>query len=133
MAADARRILEQNPERGAVLSKLAGGKLQAIDGRLLSEAASAGDPLAQEILDRGAWALGTGIGNAANLVNPQRVVLGGGVTKAGERWWQRVRETAAAVTMPEAHVEIVPAQLGDDAPLWGAVALAQDLLDGFQA
>lgn len=126
MAQDARERLAQAPAEGAILRERAGGDLQAITGKLLSEAAAAGDLLAQEILDRGARALGTGIGNAASLINPQRVVLGGGVTKAGERWWRLVRETAAAVTLPEISVEIVPAQFTDDAPLWGAVALAQE-------
>lgn len=128
MAQDARHRLQQDPEQGPVLRRLAGGDLYTISGKLLSEAAAEGDPLAQALLDRGAWALGAGIGNAANLINPQRVVLGGGVTKAGERWWLRLRETVIAVTLPEVHVEIVPAALGDDAPLWGAVALAQDFL-----
>lgn len=128
MVQDARQRLREQPHQGAVLRRLSGGDLQAIDGALLSEAAAAGDVLAQEILDRGAWALGVGIGNAVNLVNPQRVVLGGGVTKAGSRWWRRVREAVNAVILPEFEVQIVPAELGDDAPLWGAVALAQDLL-----
>jgi glucokinase len=128
MAQDARRRLQEQPDQGAILRRLCDGDLQTIDGERRSQAAAAGDALAQEILDRGAWALGVGIGNAANLVNPQRVVLGGGVTKAGQRWWQRVRDTAATVALPEVHVEVVPAELGDDAPLWGAVALAQDLL-----
>ena len=128
MAQDAQQRLVQTPDQGAILRRLCAGDLQAITAKLLSEAAVAGDPLAQEILDRGAQALGTGIGNAANLINPQRVVLGGGVTKAGDRWWRLVRETATAVALPEVYVEIVPAQFADDAPLWGAVALAQDLL-----
>lgn len=128
MAQDARQRLQEQPHQGAILRRLCDGDLQAIDGELLSQAAAAGDALAREILDRGAWALGVGLGNAANLVNPQRVVLGGGVTKAGERWWRRVQETADAVSLPEVDVDITLAELGDDAPLWGAVALAQALL-----
>ncbi len=128
MAQDARERLAQRPGEGEILRRMAGGDLQAISGEMLSAAAAAGDALALELLDRGARALGTGIGNAANLVNPQRVVLGGGVTKAGERWWRVVRETARAVAMPEVRVEIVPARFADDAPLWGGVALAEGVL-----
>jgi glucokinase len=51
-------------------------------------------------------------------------VLGGGVTKSGEQFWDEIRRTARATALPEVHFEIVPAALGDDAPLWGAVALA---------
>ena len=61
-----------------------------ITGRDVAERAAAGDEGARAILLRGAWALGVGLGNAANLINPQRVILGGGVTKAGEAWWAEV-------------------------------------------
>jgi glucokinase len=128
MSQDARERLARAPQQGRVLRDLAQGDLERITGKLLSEAAAAGDAVAQSILQRGAWALGVGLGNAANLVNPQRIVLGGGVTKAGPSWWATVRETVAEVTLPEVEVEVVPAALGDDAPLWGAVALAQELL-----
>jgi glucokinase len=69
-----------------------------------------------------------GIGNAANLMNPQRFVLGGGVTKAGERFWEVIRRVAREAALPQLHFDVVPAALGDDAPLWGAVALARDCL-----
>ena len=87
-----------------------------------------GDSLALDVLLDSAAALGSGIAAAANLLNPARVVLGGGVTKAGEQWWDRVRATARAETLPQIRVDIVPAGMSDDAPLWGAAALAEDLL-----
>jgi glucokinase len=95
-------------------------------GRDVAEAAAAGDPVATEILLRGARALGVGIGHAANLINPRRFVLGGGVTKSGEAWWAEVRRSATVTALPEVRFDIVPAELGDDAPLWGALALATD-------
>jgi glucokinase len=97
-----------------------------LTGRDVAEMAAAGDPLATEILLRGAWALGVGIGNAANLINPQRFILGGGVTKSGPAWWAEVRQSAAATALPEVRFDVVPSELGDDAPLWGALALAAD-------
>jgi glucokinase len=54
--------------------------------------------------------------------------VGGGVSKAGERYFAAVREAARAHVLPGMTVDIVPAALGDDAPLWGAVALAEQLL-----
>ena len=98
-----------------------------LTGRDVAERAAAGDALAMEILLRGAWALGVGIGNAANLINPSRFVLGGGVTKAGEAWWAEVRRSAAATALPEVRFDIVPAALGDEAPLWGALALTENI------
>ena len=128
IAQRAREWLEAQPERGQVLRELAGHDLQAVTAQLVSQAAAQGDGLAWEALEVAAWALGVGIGNAANLVNPQRFILGGGVTKAGERFWEVVRRVARQTALPEVHFEVVPAALGDDAPLWGAVALAEDCL-----
>jgi len=134
MARDVREALQEiggqgdKGTRGQILQSLVGGNLELVTGKVVSEAAVLGDELAQEILYRGAWGLGVGIGNAANLMNPQRFVLGGSVTKAGERWWEVVRKTARDTALPEVDLEIVPATLADDAPLWGAVALAQEAL-----
>jgi glucokinase len=134
MARDVREMLEKEPRRsegregGEKVRELVGGNLELVTGKVVSEAAVLGDKLAQEILYRGAWGLGVGIGNVANLINPQRFVLGGSVTKAGERWWEVVRKTARETALPEVDLEIVSATLADDAPLWGAVALAQEAL-----
>jgi len=104
---------------------LPGGEGTGISGQEVAARAAAGDAVAREILLRGAWALGVGIGHAANLINPQRFILGGGVTKAGAAWWAEVRQSAAATALPEVHFDIIPAALGDDAPLWGALALTE--------
>lgn len=133
MAQDVREVLRNEPQRhrertGEILRELVGDNLELITGKVVSEAAAAGDNLAQEILYRASWALGVGIGNVANLINPQRFVLGGGVMKAGENFWEVLRRVARETALPEVTFEIVPATLGDDAPLWGAVALALDVL-----
>ncbi len=125
MAQQARDWLIERQDQGHILRDLVNGDLEKITGKLISQAATQGDALAWEILRTAAWALGVGIGNAANLVNPQRVVLGGGVTKSGERFWDVIRQTARETALPEVTVDVVPAELGDDAPLWGAVALAE--------
>ncbi|WP_375499876.1 ROK family protein [uncultured Nostoc sp.] len=130
MAQNVREILEKEPpsrqvrQGGEVLRGLVGDNLTLLTGQLVSEAAAAGDDLAKEVLHKAAWALGVSIGNVANLMNPQRFVLGGGVTKAGADFWQVVRQVARETALPEVDFEIVPAILGDDAPLWGAVAIA---------
>jgi glucokinase len=124
IAEQAKAALQQQPDRGQILRNLVNQDLDQITAAHVSQAAAQADELAQEILYRAAWALGTGLGNVANLINPQRFILGGGVTKAGEFFWQTVRQTARQTALPEIHVEVVPAILGDDAPLWGAIALA---------
>jgi glucokinase len=136
IAQRAREWLAAQPDRGQILRALAGGDspvsseqtTEAVTAQLVSQAAAQGDDLAWEALEVAAWALGVGIGNAANLVDPQRFILGGGVTKAGDRFWEVIRRTARETALPEVHFDIVPAALGDYAPLWGAVALAEDCL-----
>jgi glucokinase len=130
LAADARQLLQEQPQRGAILRRLAQDDFSRITAKLLAEAAAAGDELAGQLLERSAGAIGTAIGNAANLLNPQRFVLGGGVTKSGERYWEVLRTAARQTALPQVHFELLPAALGDDAPLWGAVALALACLEG---
>lgn len=117
--------LDARPGDGAVLRSLAAGSPD-LTAELVARAADLGDELAWQVLEVSARALGRGIGDAANLMNPELFVIGGGVTKAGDRWWQAVRQAARDTALPESRTEIEPAALGDDAPLWGAIALAQD-------
>jgi glucokinase len=130
MAQNAKDILQsqQKQQAGEILRSLVENDLNLLTGQLISQAATKGDKIAQAVVKKSAWALGVGIGNVANLINPQRFILGGSVTKAGETWWNTLQQTATATALPEVSFEIVPAALGDDAPLWGAVALAETLL-----
>ena len=128
IARAARERFVTEPRAGAALLALTGGDAAAVTAFHVAQAAEAGDALAGSVLDEAARMLGAGLGSAISLMNPERVVLGGGVTKAGERWWQVVRATARDQVLPQARVDIMPAALGDDAPLWGAAALAETLI-----
>lgn len=123
IARRARRMIDANVVDGMDMLNMLGVSAHEITAADVSRAAAGGNALARLILTESARHLGRGIGNAINLMNPQRVILGGGVTKAGKLWWNVVRHTARQYTLPETPVDIVPATLGDDAPLWGAVAL----------
>ncbi len=124
IARQANEKLRDQPQRGSILSSLA-DQAGEVTARIVSQACADGDELACEILDIAAARLGTGIGNAANLMNLERFILGGGVTKAGERWWEAVRRSARHTILSGIQISILPAQLGDDAPLWGAKILAE--------
>jgi glucokinase len=115
-------------EWGKRLLELANGKPDDITAQMIAQAAAEGDKLSQKVLRVSAERLGVGLAGAITLMNPDRVVLGGGVIKSGEMWWQVVQKTARAHTPQELDVEIVPAGLGDDSPLWGAIALAEELI-----
>lgn len=125
IAERARSLLADRPGEGGILRRLVADDPTAIDARRVAEAAEAGDGLAWQALSTGARALGIGIGNAVNLIDPELVVLGGGVSKSGPRYWDVVRAAAQATALTETPLRLVPAALGDESPLWGAVALAQ--------
>lgn len=127
MAQDAVAMLADRPGEGEILRQMVAES--GASGETVSRAAAAGDKIAQEILWRGAQALGRGLGNAVNLVDPERIILGGGVSRSGVTWWELVRKQARAVMLADmVNTPIGPAGLGDDAPLWGAVASAEKLL-----
>lgn len=128
IARRARQRLLAEPQAGAILRQWADGAIEAVTAKHVAQAAQAGDELARQVLDEAARALGFGISCAISLMNPERIVVGGGVAKSGTRYFEVVRAAVRANVLPEMRVDIVPAALGDDAPLWGAVALAGDLL-----
>jgi glucokinase len=129
IARRAREQLMADSADGMVLRKLVNGDLESITAKHVARAADMGDDVALATLMEAARALGLGLSTAITLMNPQRVILGGGVTKSGERWWQAVREAVRANTLglPPLTMDIRPAALGDDAPLWGAVALVESV------
>ena len=71
--------------------------------------------------------LGLGLKAAIMLLNPERIVIGGGISKAGERLFGPLRaELRRQITSwSGARLDVVPAQLGDDSVLYGALALAR--------
>ena len=88
--------------------------------------AKAGDKVSMEIIDRALTYLGIGVANAISTFDPDAVIIGGGVSKAGDIVFEIVREVVnkrCFKTMAE-HCKILPAGLGTDAGVVGAVALA---------
>jgi glucokinase len=89
------------------------------------EAAQSGDVVAGELVRETADLLGIGIANVLNLVNPEQVIIGGGVAEAGDVLLEPLRRAIQSHAMPAAAaVEVVVAELGYDAGVLGAVALA---------
>ncbi|ADL11855.1 ROK family protein [Acetohalobium arabaticum] len=97
-----------------------------IDGAVVTEAAAQGDKTAKKILNQVTNYLGIGIANLLNILNPELIVVGGGVSQAGDIVLEPVREIALkrAMETPAKEVEIVRTQLGDNIGAIGAVAKA---------
>ena len=62
------------------------------------------------------------------VLNPARVMIGGGISKAGDKLFIPLRKELRRQITPwsRARIDVVPAELGDDSVLYGAYALAED-------
>ena len=100
------------------------------EARTVFAAAAAGDPRARTLVESLADRLGAVIGAAVNVINPEIVVVGGGVAQAGETLMAPLREAVARYTLATHHqgLRVVPAALGERAGVVGAGLLAWEKL-----
>jgi glucokinase len=116
------------PERFSTLMKLVSGDRDKITTRAIAHAAMQGDRLCRELLSDATDALGWALAQAKTLINPARIVIGGGVSLIGqELFFEPVRAACKAeVFQPFAGIaDIVPAALGEEVVIHGALALAR--------
>jgi glucokinase len=117
-------------ERGGWETEAAGPAVARRAGMSTAEAvvsaARAGDPKAFDVLQRTADDLALGIAGLIAILDPEMVVLGGGLMLAGDLLLDRIRSNTLAWTQPVAatHVRIELTTLGEDAGLLGAARLA---------
>ncbi|MFO0904536.1 MAG: ROK family protein [Pirellulales bacterium] len=109
------------------LLRRCGADLESLNARHVAQAASEGNELAREVLDEACQALGWAIAQVVTLVAPEIVVVGGGVSLMSESLFMApVRRHALKYVFPPlAHAyEILPAQLGEEVVVHGALAIA---------
>lgn len=94
----------------------------------LSRAADRGDRLAQAVWRAVAQDLGVALVGVVNFLNPDRIVIGGGVAQAGRWLWKPLRRLVRerAMAVPARAVRIVPAALGPSAGVVGAATLVRE-------
>lgn len=92
---------------------------------IVSEAAKQGDVVAKRIFSIMGEYIGLGLTSVINLLNPEKIIIGGGVADAGDILFDPIRETIQKRAMPiqGSAVEIVSAQLGNTAGVIGASLL----------
>jgi glucokinase len=128
---------------GSALARIAGERLAAgeasslagvlaargaLDARDVFGALRAGDALARRIVNEATHYLGIGLAGLVNLLNPQRIIIGGGLSNEWDAY------IAPAVALMRRHTfgdvgadtEVVPPALGTEAGAWGAIALAAE-------
>jgi glucokinase len=96
-----------------------------ITARVVALAAAAGVPVAQQIIERAAEALGVGLVNIIHIFNPEKIILGGGVTQMGPLLLEPARRVVyeRAMRAPREAVRIELARAGPNVGLVGAGAL----------
>lgn len=116
------RMAKDAVERG---DRTALALVNPITAKDVFDAGKAGDEVALRIINRAAYYLGRAMAGMAVIVNPQRFIIGGGVSKAGDILFEPIRETFRKYTPEHAQtgVDIVPATLGNDAGVVGAAGL----------
>ena len=97
---------------------------EKVDGRLIVKLYKENDPLAVELLEQHCNYLGHGISGIINTFSPQRVIIGGGLSEAGDFYIEKVRKYALRYAIDECAVntEVISAQLGNKAGYIGAAA-----------
>lgn len=109
--------------RETLIKELAGEN--EITAQHVFEAAIQKDPVALELVDKEAFYLGVGISNIVTFANPQKIALGGGVSKQWDMFYNKMMETINERTLkPMIDVcQIVKSELGDDIGILGAAAI----------
>jgi glucokinase len=124
----AQRAAQELPDSGFGRALSAG---REITGMLATELAHDGDPVARDVVEVVGRHLGVGISNVINILNPEVVVVGGGVIAAGELLLEPARRVVAerALAPSRDQARIVPTRFGDASGMIGAALLAMDLVD----
>jgi glucokinase len=94
----------------------------------IAAAARAGDPVARAVLGAAARALGAALAGLVHTFNPERIILGGGVARAGGPFLEDIKVALLDSLMSPAfgeRLEVLPSSLGDEAALLGGLALVQ--------
>jgi glucokinase len=120
---EGRAAAEREPD-SALGAMLADG--HPVDGKAVTEAALGGDATAIGVFDLVGCRLGVALASLANLFEPEAIVIGGGVMAAGELLLAPARrELAARALTPMNRTPVLAAELGQDAGMIGAAAMAR--------
>ena len=105
--------------------EMAGGS--DISPYVVAQAAKAGDPVAIRIFTIMGEYIGIGLASVVNLLNPEKIIIGGGVADAGDLLLEPLKSTlkSRAMKIAGAAAEVVPAQLGNTAGVIGASLLIE--------
>src|SRR6266540_328823 len=109
------------------IGELVNYDLNRIDAEIIFQAAREGDPIAKGIVERAGMYLGIAVGNILGVISPQKVIFGGGVSRAGDLLLTPIVQTVKerVHVIPVAKVDFVLAELGINGGLIGAALWAK--------
>ncbi len=104
----------------------------ALTPAIIAEEAQKGDAVALEVFEETGYYLGLCVTNLINILNPEMVVIGGGIAQAGDIILEPIRRTttATAIRSLARNCQIVPAELGDNAGIYGGAAFVLQEMAG---
>jgi len=119
------RLIEKE-HRSSKIIELVDGDLSRLEPAILSKAMDLGDKLAREILLEAGSLLGIALASVMNILDIRHVIIGGGVSAAGEPVFEAVRKSIRERAMGpiRSSFQVARAELGNDAGLLGAASLA---------
>ncbi len=99
--------------------------LDEVDVRIIAQAEEKGDKLAKDVLDNAVRNLGLFIASLLNILDVDRVIIGGGVSKLGSRLFDGINDVIVKnmADIPAKNTPIVPSQTGDNVGILGAIGL----------
>ena len=111
------------------ISELCEYDLNRITPELIAEAAREGDETALDIYERAGFYLGIAAANVCVAIGPRRIIIGGGVAKAGDLLLEPIRRTVLerVRVMPIEQVEVVASELGSNAGVIGVASWAANI------
>jgi glucokinase len=125
IARRARKKLEQNPN--SLLWEMAGGDMQKVSSEMVGRAHIAGDPVAQEVMKETLDLLAYWLGNIIDLLEPDIIVVGGGVSSLLAPYLEEIRDRwrGACLNPDPLNIPLVPGHYREDAGIAGAAALCE--------
>ena len=125
VARRARRALEELPEKPALLEKETGGDWDALTMKHLASAARQGDAFSRSMIEEAGTRLGIWLGSIVSLLDPDIVIIGGGVSRVGAPLFEAIRRELPQRTINPfaAETPVVKAELDQDVGIFGAAAL----------
>ena len=118
----------------SILNEMCGGDYSKLTAKMVADAAKEGDEMALNVFSRAMEYIGLGISNLIQIFNPDLIVIGGGVSMAGDIFFDNIREVVQKNIMrPSARqVHILPLAHGKNAAIMGAFSLVLNKVLSFE-